>query len=116
MNLSDSFSYASKTTGRKTHGGHRLRAVLNGIPDLTPNFLASYEAAETTPLFAGSPLPPTIRGLPLSSGLFLISTDAKKASMSTCITKRSAIVHSSCHCDGVKRPKQSGPKGRCEGM
>src|SRR4051812_27745200 len=51
------------------------------MAECTPNFLAAYEAAETTPRsFA---LPPTTTGLPLSEGSRSSSTETKKASMST---------------------------------
>ena len=61
--------------------GHNLWAIKTGIADFTPNFLASYEHVETTPR---SLTPPTITGLPLSCGLSNCSTEAKKASISTC--------------------------------
>ena len=53
-----------------------------GIADRTPKALASYEQVETTPLSLG--FPPTMTGFPLHSGCSLCSTEAKKASMSTC--------------------------------
>ena len=49
-----------------------LMAVAIGCAEWTPNFLASYEADDTTPL---SLLPPTITGLPLNSGLSSTSTE-----------------------------------------
>ena len=59
--------------------GARLMATAMGMAECTPNGLTSYEAASTTPR-RGSP--PTITGLPRSSGESRCSTDAKNASMS----------------------------------
>ncbi len=60
--------------------GHNWAAFAQTIAECTPKRRASYEQAATTPLLWG--LPPTIRGLPLNSGLSFCSTDAKKASIS----------------------------------
>src|SRR6516164_9291310 len=49
--------------------GHSSRARRPDIPLLTPNDLASYEAASTTP-------PPTAMGLPRKDGTSSCSTDA----------------------------------------
>jgi hypothetical protein len=53
--------------------GHSRSARLAGIAERTPNFRASYEAAQTTDRF---PRHATITGLPRNSGLSRCSTDA----------------------------------------
>src|ERR671926_927549 len=61
------------------------RAV--GIAACTPKRRASYVAEVTTPRL---PAPPTITGVPASSGRRRTSTLAKNASMSTCSTVQPA--------------------------
>src|SRR5580698_5583682 len=61
--------------------GQARRAVTLGIALFTPYLRASYEALAMTPR---SPAPPTATGLPRSDGSSSTSTDAKKASRSTC--------------------------------
>src|SRR5438270_4752861 len=51
------------------------------MAECTPNFRASYDAAETTP--RSSRCPPTTTAFPFSDGSDSSSTDTKKASMST---------------------------------
>ena len=75
---------------RNTAFGHFLSASVRGIPDLTPNFRASYEQVATTPLCPFSP--PTITGFPRKFGLSRCSIAAKNASMSTCMMRRSQEV------------------------
>ncbi len=58
------------------------------MAERTPNARASYDAVETTPRFVGSPSPPTITGLPRSSGWRSTSTAAMNSSMSTWKTQR----------------------------
>src|SRR4030042_1336358 len=72
-------------TGRKTPCGQSRCASRTDIAERTPNRLASYEAVLTTPREPGSP--PTMTGLPASSGWSPTSTEAKKASMSTWMTR-----------------------------
>jgi hypothetical protein len=51
----------------------RLRTEAAGIAECTPNFRASYDAAQTT---LRSPGQPTITGCPFSEGSSRCSTDA----------------------------------------
>src|SRR6266853_627726 len=71
--------------------GHCLAAVRSGMAECTPNFRASYEAADTTP--RSSRCPPTTTALPFSAGLKSSSTDTKKASISTWKMVREADIH-----------------------
>ena len=64
-------------------------ALAVGMAEWTPNFLASYEQVDTTPR---PPIPPTIKGLPRYSLWSSCSTDAKKASISTCIMSLSINI------------------------
>src|SRR3954447_9345655 len=53
------------------------------MPEPTPYWRASYEGVDTTPRLLGSPSPPTITGLPASSGRRSTSTAAMNWSRST---------------------------------
>src|SRR3954470_20322739 len=59
------------------------------MPEPTPYSRASYDAVDTTPRLVGSPSPPTITGLPASSGRRSTSTAAMNWSRSTWRTQRS---------------------------
>jgi hypothetical protein len=59
--------------------------ITAGMAERAPNFLASYEAAQTTERF---PRQATTTGLPRSCGSSRCSTDAQKASMSICAILR----------------------------
>src|SRR5258708_4615053 len=61
--------------------GQSLAALRSGRAECTPNFRASYDAAETTPRW--SLCPPTTTALPFSDGSDSSSTETKKASIST---------------------------------
>ncbi len=67
-------AYFRMSTGRKTPPGQSCTARAAGIAEWTPNRRASYDAADTTPRPSG--VPPTITGLPLSSGRSRCSTAA----------------------------------------
>src|SRR6478609_5359774 len=60
----------------------------SGIPEPTPYSRASYDAVDTTARSVGSPRPPTIIGLPASSGCRSTSTAAMNWSRSTWSTHR----------------------------
>lgn len=59
------------------------------MPEWMPNLRAGYEAAETTPRLTTGEATQT--GLSLSSGRLATSTDAKNASMSTCMMRGRGI-------------------------
>ena len=86
MTSSEAAVYASASTGRMTASGTFRAAMRSGIPEPTPNSRASYDAVETTARSVGSPRPPTITGLPASSGRRSTSTAAMNWSRSTCST------------------------------
>ena len=75
--------YFSKCGSTMTAFGHRRLATAIGMAEFTPYLRASYVAAVTT---ERSESWPTITGSPTRSGRSSSSTDAKKASMSTCST------------------------------
>src|SRR5262245_31919758 len=84
----DASSYAGLSEGRNTASGQRRAASASGIPDRTPNALASYDAVATTWRGRrGLPSPPTTTGRPASSGRRRISTAARNWSRSTCRTQ-----------------------------
>jgi hypothetical protein len=65
--------YSPKCPRTNVIAGQRRRARHPGMPPRTPNALASYEAARTTPPWA---LPPTAIGRPRRAGSSNCSTDA----------------------------------------
>src|SRR3954470_11337065 len=80
------------SVGRNTASGHLRAASRIGIPECTPNSLASREGVATTArAWVGSPEPPTITGLPRNSGRRSISTEAKNWSRSTCNSQTPVI-------------------------
>jgi len=89
ITLHDAVLYNSIFTGKKVQLGHNLWALLIGIAECTPDFLASYEHVLTTPLRSVGLNRITIhRAFPIKLGCSLTSTNAKKLSMSTCKTIR----------------------------
>src|SRR5215470_3912478 len=65
--------YLVKSGGIKIASGHKHSARTVGMAERTPNFLASYEAAQTTERL---PFQATITGLPRSWGSSRCSTEA----------------------------------------
>lgn len=91
MTSSDAARYAGASTGRMTASGAFRAAMRSGIPDPTPYSRASYDAVETTARSVGSPRPPTMTGLPASSGRRNTSTAAMNWSRSTRSTHRRGV-------------------------
>src|SRR5487761_2778527 len=88
-----------------TPSGQQRIAVAVGIAACTPYARASYEAEATTPR---PEVPPTITGRPWISGRSIISTAAKKQSMSRC--KRSS-ASPSCRFTGTSVVDLDAPEG-----
>ena len=74
--ISRLFSLNTRAAGIGTHvaWGHNRKAREMGIADRTPNFLASYDAEQTTPRL--SRVPPTMRNVafPAPSGSTILAT------------------------------------------
>src|SRR5271165_6822434 len=82
--------YRSGCPSTNTACGHILAAVRSGMAECTPNFRASYDAADTTPRSLGRP--PTTTAFPFNDGSNSSSTETKKASMSTWKMVRCAVM------------------------
>src|SRR5689334_4369247 len=78
---SDAAKYAWNAPSRNTPSGQRTDASARGMPERTPHFRASRDAAATTPRLPGRP--PTMTGRPASSGRRARSTATKNESRST---------------------------------
>jgi len=104
-------SYAVMRGGTTMALGARRMATAMGMAECTPNGLTSYEAASTTPR-RGSP--PTITGLPRSSGESRCSTDAKNASMSRWMMAVGGTQRNGSACRRDQSPPWNRPKARAD--
>ncbi len=73
MTPSETREYLAWSGSTTVAWGHIRRALVIGIAECTPNRRASYVADRTTPRV---PPPPTITGVPFSSGRSSSDTDA----------------------------------------
>src|SRR5688572_13331198 len=81
-------AHSLRGTGTITASGHSLRAWAAGIPERTPNALASYEADVITPRPVGEPPTNSSGSRPTPSGSVSRATWTKNMSQSTSRIRR----------------------------